>query len=97
MNVTDVQLPGMRAGISDCSFNKQGQQTTCDPKHGQWLYAQSYLCVSLDAENLDTVASVLRGDGLWIYGSKTASGMGNLRNVAAFIKGDSSSEWHCLL
>ena len=83
---------GMHAGISGCSFNKQGQQTQCGPKHGQWLYAQSYLCVSLDAENLDIVASVLRGDGLWVFGTRRAPAMGSLRNVAAFINGDSSSE-----
>ena len=85
----------MHAGISDCSFNKQGHPTHCDEKHGQWLFAQSYLCVSVDAENLDTVARVLRGDGLWVYGKQRAPAMGSLRNVAAFINGDSSSERHC--
>ena len=80
---------GHLPGINSCSFNKYNKLTGCGDNRGQHLYGQSYLCVTLDAENLDTVANVLRGDTLWLFGSSTAGvSMGKLPNVKGLIAGD---------
>ena len=50
----------MCAGIYDC--NTAG--TTCGPKSGQQRYGQSYLCMTLDATNLEKVAQLIQIEGV---------------------------------
>ena len=45
-------------------------------------------CVSLDSENLEAVAKVLRGDGLVVFAGDMAGAADDLPNVAALIDGD---------
>ena len=70
------------AGINNCS------KTRCGKNLGQFRNAQSYLCMSLDAQNLDKVAKVLRGEYLVQYGGNKAGLTNNLPNVAALIDQD---------
>jgi len=46
----------MPAGINNCTASGK----SCGPTHGQLQDGQSYLCVSFDAQNLDSVAKVLQ-------------------------------------
>ena len=80
------------AGINDCTAPKSGADPKCGPTHGQVEFGQSYLCVSLDAANLDAVAKVLRGNGLVQYASSMAGDADQLPNVAALIDQDAAGE-----
>ena len=52
------------AGISNCG------KTKCGDKSGQFEYGQSYLCMTLDAHNMDTVAQVCRQASPAVYDVK---------------------------
>ena len=83
------------AGINDCTAPKKGAEPKCGPTHGQVEYGQSYLCVSLNAPNLDAVAKVLRGNGLVLFASNIAGAADQLPNVAALIDQDAQGD-QCL-
>ena len=79
-------------GINDCSKPSHGGEPECGPEHGQVLYGQSYLCVSLDSTNLDAVAKVLRINGLVIYASNIADAADELPNVVDLIGEDAGGD-----
>ena len=63
----------------------------------QLKLGQSYLCMSLDTDNLNTVAQVVAGEGAIVFGSDMA-GISNLPDVQAIIDGPGPSErlsCHC--
>jgi hypothetical protein len=80
------------AGINDCE--KKG--SPCGPTHGQLQDGQSYLCVSFDASNLDTVAAVLRGDELTIYATNINGLADQYPNIQKLIKANRRGDWTIL-
>ncbi|CAK0733555.1 hypothetical protein CVIRNUC_000294 [Coccomyxa viridis] len=56
----------------------------------QLKLGQSYLCMSLDTDNLNTVAQVVAGEGVIVFGSEMA-GISNLPDVKAITDGPGPS------
>lgn len=83
-NFPDNPATSEYQGISNCG------KTKCGDKSGQFEYGQSYLCMTLDAHNMDTVAQVLRGDYLVVYGAKDDGVANDMPNVASFVQQDFS-------
>ena len=52
---------------------------------------QAYLCMSLDTDNLNTVAQVVAGEGVIVFGSNMA-GVTNLPDVEGIVSGPGPSE-----
>lgn len=77
----------LHAGINNCA--KSGR---CAKNLGQVKNAQSYLCVTLDSQNLDTVAKVIRGNYVVQYGGDKAGATNAMPNVAALIDGKFQGE-----
>ena len=74
-----------------CALCHTGIQTP------QLKLGQSYLCMSLDTDNLNTVAQVVVGEGAIVFGSDMA-GISNLPDVKAIIDGPVPGErlsCHC--
>ena len=57
----------------------------------QLKLGQSYLCMSLNTDNLNTVAQVVAGEGVIVFGSDMA-GISNLPGVQVIIDGPGPSE-----
>ena len=57
----------------------------------QLKLGQSYLCMTLDTDNLNAVAQVIAGEGVIVFGSDMA-GVRNLLGVEAIASGPGPSE-----
>ena len=87
---------------SSASFKKHHRRMSCALCHTgiqtpQLKLGQSYLCMSLDTDNLNTVAQVVAGEGVIVFGSDMA-GISNLPDVKAITDGPGPSErlpCHC--
>ena len=81
---------------SSASFKKHHRRMSCVLCHTgiqtpQLKLGQSYLCMSLDTDNLNTVAQVVAGEGVIVFGSDMA-GISNLPDVKAITDGPGPSE-----
>ena len=87
---------------SSASFKKHHRRMSCVLCHTgiqapQLKLGQSYLCMSLDTDNLNTVAQVVAGEGVIVFGSDMA-GISNLPDVKSVVDGPVPSErlsCHC--